>query len=87
VYLKIFGQNQIQKIEVLRPRQFAEVENSVKTLKKSFGFLENCSVSHSPLQFLDLIFQSKVTLKQGYNIQNATIIYPNNGAMFALEEP
>jgi hypothetical protein len=40
VYLKIFGQNQIQKIEVLRPRQFAEVENSVKTLKNHSVFLK-----------------------------------------------
>jgi hypothetical protein len=45
VYLKIFGQNQIQKFKVLCSRQLMEVENNVKITKKSFVFLENLLVS------------------------------------------
>jgi hypothetical protein len=58
VYLKIFGQNRIQELKVLHSRQFMEVENNVKIMKRK----ENHSVYRPCLhRFLDPIFQSLAT--------------------------
>jgi hypothetical protein len=46
VYFKIFGQNRIEKIEILHPTKFDEVQNGVKIMKKrkSLDFFKNRSI-------------------------------------------